>query len=75
MMREGYSKDVDFYALGCIMFFMLTSELLATKTRQLSQAEVERVMVSRGVSQEAIDLFLMLTDKNNRIDNSRGLFF
>jgi len=71
-MRDGRSKDVDYYALGCVMFFMLTSELISTRDNKLTTAEVEKKLRSRSISSEAIDLVLFLTSKNN-IENSYAI--
>jgi serine/threonine protein kinase len=75
MMREGYSKDVDFYALGCLMFFMLTGELISSKTKKHSRSEVEQILKTHGLTPEAIELVMYLTNEKNRVTDSRGNAF
>jgi serine/threonine protein kinase len=72
MMRDGRSRDVDYYALGCVMFFMLTSDLISTRESKLTTSEVERKLRGKSVSDEAINLVLFLTSKAN-IENSYAI--
>ncbi|KAI6182998.1 Protein kinase domain-containing protein [Aphelenchoides bicaudatus] len=73
MMRDGYSEEVDFYALGCIMFFMLTNELIASKSKALTKSEIENALLSRGLSKDAFELVMFMTDKKNRIKTSNEI--
>lgn len=70
MMREGYSMDVDFYALGCVMFFMLTGQLISSKIKKFSREEVKECLAMRGP--DAIELVMQLTNEKNRITDSNG---
>jgi hypothetical protein len=73
-MRKGYSNDVDFYALGCVMFFLFTKELLSTRAKSYSPEEAEDLLVSNRLSNEGVELVMFLTNENNRVTDMRGKF-
>lgn len=70
-MRHGYSEEVDFYALGCVVFFMLTMELVATKKSRLTLDAITQKMRSRDLSKDALELVCLLLG-TQPITNSRG---
>lgn len=76
MMRSGQTISVDFYALGCVAFFILTKQLMlikGEKENKLSPAEIESKMKALSLSQDAINLVLNLTSQDmSRIESSQG---
>jgi NADH:ubiquinone oxidoreductase subunit H len=57
------------------MFFMLTGELISSKTKKHSRSEVEQILNTHGLSPEATDLIKYLTNEKNRVTDSRGNVF
>lgn len=76
-MRSGLTMDVDFYALGCVMFFMLTSQLMISKENRenrLTPRDIESKMKHSGLSKEATDLVLLLTSKQKFESSKRNSY-
>lgn len=71
-MRDKYTKEVDFYALGCVTFFMLTADLLSTQHNYVpNKTVIENRLRPYKVSQDALE-FIMFLITSDRIDNVKG---
>jgi hypothetical protein len=74
-MKKGYSLDVDFYAIGCVMYFLMTNKLLLDKENKPPSIQVvETSLRERKVSVDAINLIKhLLTDV--KIASAQGKCF
>lgn len=75
MKKGNYSTEVDFYALGCVLYFMLTVKLLESREGKVSTSasKIESDLKFQNVSENAIELVLHLLT-NPQIESATGFF-